>query len=135
MKTLRTMMVMVTVIVTLMANGLTANAGVREDVREAKFYKEFNEEWNDAYEQFKTAKEEGDEDAKLIKDLKMDIKAVGINVYDIHMVMEMEDGTNIEAHVFYDAVEEEYFAEYYQIGNERLSSEEFDELYPDSMIF
>lgn len=130
-KIIERILVTVVAIAMMFASTTNVEAAARENIAKAKFEKFINGAFDDAYEDWKTAKEEGDEKMSLIGDMSMTYNEVGINVYHIQLNVELENGDHVEGHVFYDAVEEEFFAEYYQIEGERFSSEEFEELYPD----
>lgn len=128
---MKRIMVMVVIFVMMFgAFNMSAHAGIRDEATRAKFEQEFNTECKEAYEQFKEAKADGE--IHLVKDMEVSYNEIGINVYDIciHVVLEEKEQT-FEFHTFYDAVEDEWFTEYFQFGEERMSYEEFEELYPE----
>lgn len=125
----RIVILVMTVLTMVMAFGINAKAGVRDDITRERFKTDIEEDFAAGYETFKELKADGD--IRLIKDFTMDYTEVGINVYDLCMSVVLEDGQTFEVHAFYDAVEDEYFSEYVQFGNERMSYEEFEELYPE----
>lgn len=131
MKMIERILLTMVAVATLFTSTIRVDAAAREDIIEKRFRKMIYTEFNEAYNDWKAKKAEGDEEMSLIKSMAMTYDEVGINVYHVNLKVTMEDETVIDGHVFYDAVDDDWFAEYYQIGEERYSSDEFEKIYPD----
>lgn len=125
----RTVYMIMVIFTMFMAFSIDAKAGVRDDIIKEKFESSLYDDWTESYKMFREQKANGE--IHLVKDLAVTYSEVGINVYDVCMYVVLEDEERFEYHTFYDAVEDEWFSEYFQFGEERMSYEEFEELYPE----
>lgn len=125
----RTLIIVAMVMIMFGTFKMNAQAAVRDNAARAKAEQNIKEMFDFAEKEFEDRKADGE--IRLIESVEFAYDEVGMNIYDIHMEVTLHDGMSFVYHFFYDAVEDEDLTDYIEIDGERLSYDEFEEIYPE----